>query len=147
MFELTGPIGLFLAALLAATIFPFQSEALLLALLLAGDHPWWLLLVLASLGNTLGAVINWGLGRFIDHFHDRPWFPVKPAAFARARGLFLRYGLWSLPFAWLPFIGDPLTVVAGAFRVNLLLFVVLVGLGKTARYAVLVAAGQAAIPG
>lgn len=143
MAEAYGLAGLFAAALLAATVFPFQSEFLLLGLLAAGRHSAWALLAAASLGNTIGSVVNWVLGRFLIRFQGRRWFPVKPAAYERARRIFLRWGLWTLPFAWLPVAGDALTVVAGALGVRLPLFIALVALGKTARYAVLLAAGHA----
>ena len=92
------------------------------------------------MGNTLGSLVNWLLGRFIERFRDRRWFPVKPKDYERVERWYARWGIWSLLFAWLPFGGDALTVVAGALRTPLLPFVVLVGVGKTARYAVLVAA-------
>jgi membrane protein YqaA with SNARE-associated domain len=132
--------GLFAAAFLAATIFPFQSELVLLCLLLSGDYPWPVLLAVATMGNVLGAVVNWGIGRFFVHFRDRRWFPVKPATYLRVERWYRRYGVWSLLLAWLPIVGDPLTVVAGALRANLALFVALVTVGKLGRYAVLVAA-------
>jgi membrane protein YqaA with SNARE-associated domain len=137
---LTAYAGLFAASFLAATIFPFQSELVLVGLLLVGDFPWPALLAVATVGNVLGSVVNWGLGRFFVHFRDRRWFPVKPESYARMERWFARWGVWSLLFAWVPAVGDPLTVVAGALRVNLALFVLLVGLGKFGRYAVLVAA-------
>ena len=131
--------GLFAASFLAATVFPFQSELVLVGMLLAGDFAWPALLAVATVGNVLGSVVNWGLGRFFIHFRDRCWFPVKPARYARMEHWFARYGVWSLLFSWVPVVGDPLTVVAGALRVNLPLFVLLVTLGKLGRYAVLVA--------
>jgi len=145
--EAYGLAGLFGVAFLAATLFPFQSEALLLGLLAGGGHSAWALLAAASLGNTLGAVANWALGRFLIGFQDRRWFPVKSAVYERARRLFLRWGLWTLPFAWLPFVGDALTVVAGALRVRLPVFIALVALGKTARYAILLAGARAWMQG
>jgi len=132
--------GLFGAAFLAATVFPFQSELVLVGLLVAEPAHWATLLFAASVGNTLGSVVNWGLGRLIVRFRDRRWFPVTPRDYARVERWYARWGVWSLLFAWLPFGGDALTVVAGALRTPLLPFVVLVGIGKTARYAVLVAA-------
>jgi len=132
--------GLFSASFLAATILPFQSELVLVGLLLSGDYPWPVLLAVATVGNVLGAVVNWVLGRFFIHFRDRRWFPVKPATYAKVERWYARYGVWSLLFAWLPIGGDPLTVVAGAMRTNLALFLVLVTIGKLGRYAVLVAA-------
>jgi membrane protein YqaA with SNARE-associated domain len=139
MTELTAYGGLFAAAFLAATIFPFQSELVLVGLLLSGDLSWPVLLAVATLGNVLGSVVNWGIGLFLLHFRDRRWFPVTPQSYARMEGWYGRWGVWSLLFAWLPVVGDPLTVVAGALRVNLGLFVVLVTLGKLGRYAALVA--------
>lgn len=140
MTPLAAYAGLFAASFLAATILPFQSELVLVGLLLGGDHPWPVLLAVATVGNVLGAVVNWVLGRFFIHFRDRRWFPVKPATYAKVERWYARYGVWSLLFAWLPIGGDPLTVVAGAMRTNLALFVVLVTVGKLGRYAVLVAA-------
>lgn len=132
--------GLFGAAFLAATILPFQSELVLVGLLVAEPDHWETLLFAASLGNTLGSVVNWVLGRLIERFRERPWFPVKPRDYERVEHWYARWGIWSLLFAWLPLGGDALTVVAGAMRTPLLPFVVLVAIGKTARYAVLVAA-------
>lgn len=135
-----GHAGLFAAAFLAATVFPFQSELVLVGLLVAEPAQWPTLLLVASVGNTLGSIVNWILGRLIERFRDRRWFPVKPKDYQRVERWYARWGVWSLLFAWLPFGGDALTVVAGALRTPLLPFVVLVALGKTARYAVLVAA-------
>lgn len=131
---------LFLAgtAFVAATLLPFYSEVVLVALLMRGGDPVWLLAA-ATVGNTLGAVVNWYLGRFLLHFETRPWFPFKPHQVHRAQAWFLRYGKWSLLMAWLPVGGDALTFFAGVMRVPLGQFVVLTGIGKGARYAVVVA--------
>ena len=75
-----------------------------------------LLVAVATAGNVLGSVVNWALGRFFAHFADRPWFPVSAAAFERATAWYGRFGVWSLLLAWLPVIGDPLTVAAGVLR-------------------------------
>jgi membrane protein YqaA with SNARE-associated domain len=132
-------VALFLAAFLAATIVPAQSEAVLVGLILAGDQPLLVLLLVATLGNVLGSVVNWGLGRFIEHFRDRPWFPVSPHKLARAEAWYRRFGIWSLLLSWVPVIGDPLTVVAGLLRTPFLTFLVLVTIAKAGRYAVLAA--------
>jgi membrane protein YqaA with SNARE-associated domain len=126
--------SLFLVAFAAATILPLQSEAVLVGLLLAGDQPPGLLVAVASLGNVLGSVVNWVLGRWIHRWRDRPWFPLRPAALARAEGWYRRWGRWSLLLSWAPFIGDPLTVVAGVLREPLGVFLLLVGIAKTMRY-------------
>lgn len=139
MAELGAYGGLFLVAFLAATVLPAQSEAGLAGLLLSGDFSPVLLIVVASLGNTLGAVVNWGLGRGIDRFIGRRWFPVKPEALERASRWYRRYGKWSLLLSWAPFIGDPLTVVAGVLREPIVPFLLLVALAKTGRYLVVAA--------
>ncbi len=129
--------SLFAAAFLAATLLPAQSEAVLVGLLLKGDVAPWLLVAVASLGNVLGAVVNWLLGRFIEHLRHRRWFPVKEAQIERAQRWYRRFGRWSLLFSWLPVVGDPLTVVAGTLREPLWSFVLLVAIGKVGRYVAL----------
>ena len=129
--------GLFTVAFVAATVFPLQSEAALVALLLNGQQPVWALVAVASVGNVLGSVVNWLLGRGIERFADRRWFPASPAALARAQRAYQRWGKWSLLLSWAPFIGDPLTVVAGVLREPLPMFVLLVALAKVGRYVTL----------
>ena len=129
-------LTMFVSAFLAATFVPFASELTLTASLAAGGSTFWLIAV-ATLGNTLGAVVNWGIGRFVEHFRDRSWFPVDARQLERGQAWFRRYGVWSLLLAWVPVAGDALTVVAGAMRVHILPFVVLVAAGKGGRYVVL----------
>lgn len=129
--------GLFLTAFLAATILPAYSEVTLLAALKTDAEPLWLWLV-ASVGNTLGSVVNWWLGGRMLQFQDRAWFPVRVSELERAQRWFQRYGTWSLLLAWAPIGGDGLTVVAGILKVRFLPFVVLVATGKAARYAVVI---------
>ena len=131
--------GLFLAAFAAATILPLQSEFVLVGVLLSEQFSWWVPLTVASVGNTLGSVVNWCLGRFIARFEDRRWFPVGREKVARAEAWYRRWGRWSLLLSWAPFVGDPLTVAAGVLRENLPVFVALVALAKTGRYVVLTA--------
>jgi membrane protein YqaA with SNARE-associated domain len=137
-----GYVGLFLSALLAATVLPFSSEAVLVGLMAAGDYDMIWLWFLASLGNVLGAAVNWGLGRFCLRWQDRRWFPVDKEKLDRAGRWFSRYGVWSLLLAWVPIIGDPLTFAAGVLRVNFWLFLLLVSIGKAGRYAVVILAAQ-----
>ena len=131
--------ALFISAFLAATILPVSSEAVLAGLIAAGKGDPLALFAVATVGNTLGSVANWLIGRGIARFRDRPWFPVSAARYEAARRQFNRYGVWSLLFAWLPFVGDPLTMVAGALNVPLGRFVLLVAIGKAARYATVIA--------
>lgn len=137
MTRLAELIGLFASAFGAASLLPLQSEPVLVGLLLLGETPAWLLVLVASIGNTLGAVLNWWLGRQVDRFRDRRWFPVPPAALDRATGWYHRWGRWSLLLSWAPIIGDPLTLVAGVLREPLPTFLLLVAIAKTARYVVL----------
>lgn len=135
--ELIAPYaGLFLTALLAATILPFYSEVLFLGLLAAGYDPAFTWLS-ATLGNSIGAAINWVLGRYLLQFQERRWFPFKGASLARAQRWFQRFGVWSLLFSWLPIGGDALTFIAGMMRVGFGLFFTLTLIGKGARYAAL----------
>ena len=127
-----------LSALASATLLPGSSEAALLGLLAAGQGEPWLLVLVATAGNVAGSTVNWFLGRGIASVRDRRWFPVSPAALARAEGWYRRFGVATLLLAWVPVVGDPLTVVAGIFRTDLRLFLLLVTLGKAARYGLIV---------
>lgn len=131
--------GLFVTAFIAATILPLQSEAALVALLLTGDRPWWALVAAASAGNVLGSLTNWMLGRGIERYRDRKWFPADGKALDRAQRWYRRYGKWSLLLSWAPVVGDPLTVVAGVLREPLGSFLLLVGIAKVGRYLILAA--------
>lgn len=127
-------LTLFVTAFMAATLLPVSSEALLGSLAIHG-HPGGWLWFWATIGNTLGSVINAVIGRQADRFKHKRWFPVSEQQLARARTRFNRYGQWSLLLAWLPVAGDALTVIGGIMRVPWLSFVVLVGIGKGVRYA------------
>ncbi len=133
-------ISLFASAFLAATFLPLSSEVLLLALLREGFSPL-LLVTVASIGNTAGAIVNWLLGHYLLRFQERRWFYFTPRQIERAEHWFHRYGLWSLLFTWVPLIGDGLTLIGGVLRVPFWKFVLLVGIGKTARYLALVVLG------
>ncbi|MFC6338705.1 DedA family protein [Pseudomonas sp. CCM 7891] len=134
---LVGYLGLFLAAFGAATLLPLQSEAVLVGLLLSGHYNLWLLIVIATFGNVLGSVVNWLLGRSIEHFKDRRWFPVSTAQLAKASTHYQRWGHWTLLLSWVPIIGDPLTLVAGVMREPLWRFLLVVTIAKGMRYSVL----------
>src|SRR5215212_283213 len=104
--DISAYTGLFLAALLAATIIPAQSEAVLVGLLLTERYDPWLLVSIASAGNILGSILNWLLGYGIQKLQHKKWFPVKPTTLARAVAWYQRYGRWSLLLSWVPIIGD-----------------------------------------
>ncbi|MFK3844137.1 YqaA family protein [Stenotrophomonas sp. NPDC078853] len=128
--------GLFLAALIAATLLPAQSEAVLVALLLDGGDPV-LLVAVATAGNVLGSLVNWWLGLQVQRFQGRRWFPVSPVRLERAQAWYRRYGRWSLLLSWAPVIGDPITLAAGVMREPLRVFLPLVFIAKAMRYIVL----------
>ncbi|ASK96827.1 MULTISPECIES: YqaA family protein [Xanthomonas] len=127
--------SLFVVSLIAATLLPAQSEAVLVALLLDGGSAVGLVAI-ASLGNVLGSLINWWIGREAVRFQGRRWFPIKPNALLRAQAWYRRYGKWSLLLSWMPVIGDPLTLAAGVMREPLRAVVPLLVVAKTTRYAV-----------
>ncbi|WP_119301513.1 YqaA family protein [Dongia deserti] len=130
--EFAGLGGLFLAALIASTIVPASSEAVLAGLVASGAYAPWMLVATASLGNVLGATINWALGRWAA---ESRWVREN-ARLARASLWFRRYGAWSLLLSWLPIIGDPLTLAAGLARLRFLFFLLPVAVGKVGRYLV-----------
>jgi membrane protein YqaA with SNARE-associated domain len=134
--------GLFAIAFLAATIFPAQSEAALLALLALDRYPALVLLAVASAGNVLGSCANYAMGWLIAG-SNRLQRLVNPSHRQRAETWYRRYGKWSLLVSWLPVVGDPLTIVAGALRESFAVFLALVTIAKVGRYFVLFALHQA----
>ncbi len=132
--EATAYASLVVSAFAAATILPLSSEAILSTLIAAEGFDIWFLIGIASIANTLGAAVNWVLGRYCLRWRDHRWFPVSAPALDRASRWFVRYGQVSLLFTWIPIIGDPLTLVAGILRVPFLRFLLLVAIGKTLRY-------------
>ena len=138
-------LTLFAISFLAATLVPAQSELVLSGMILAEEYDVALLVAVATAGNTLGACVNWVLGRFLESFRNRRWFPVSAAQLARAERWYRKWGIWSLLLSWAPVIGDGLTLIAGVLRVRLVSFVVLVAVAKGVRYAVLAYSVRAAL--
>lgn len=132
-------LTLFFTAFISATLLPSSSEIVLTAMITKGDYVLWLLWVSATIGNVLGSCVNYWLGTQVMRFKDRKWFPVSQQGIEKAQIRFQKYGVYSLLFAWLPIIGDPLTVVGGIFKVRWWTFLWLVTLGKGARYLVVLA--------
>jgi membrane protein YqaA with SNARE-associated domain len=140
-FSELGYLGLFLAAFLAATVLPLSSELVLSALLLSGEPPSTVILI-ATAGNVLGSLTNYALGYWmslglVQSGFIQQRFKLSRQAFIKAELRFKRYGTLSLLLAWVPVIGDPLTVIAGVLRIRLLWFLVLVTTGKLLRYLVI----------
>ncbi len=130
-------LSVFVSSFLSATLVPFASEIALTAALVAGANLYGVV-VSAIVGNTSGAAVNWILGRYIERWRDKPWFPANRRQLEKASAWFKKYGIWSLLLAWMPLVGDALTVVAGLMRVPFAPFLILVGIGKTLRYVVFV---------
>ena len=137
--------GLFLAAFLAATPVPFQSELVFLGMQAAGWDTG-LLILFASIGNTLGSCVTYALGRWLSDQRDHRWFPLSPAQMDRAERWWARWGLWLLLLSWAPF-GDMIVALSGVLRVPLSLFLLLVAIAKTGRYMALGWLGSAAFAG
>ena len=131
--------GLFLSAFVSASLLPGSSEAALLALLVAEQGNAALLVAVATIGNVMGSLANWVLGRLLSKTRHSSRLPVGPDAYQRAIGWFRRYGAWCLLLSWVPVVGDPLTLVAGLLRVRLIPFLLLVSICKAGRYVAILA--------
>jgi len=127
-------LSLFVISFLAATILPFSSELTLAGLIATSNYDNFLLLIVASFGNVLGSVVNWVLGFYSRNLTTKKWFPFKDKQIENSSKWFSKFGKWSLLFAWVPVIGDPLTLAAGLLRVKFIEFVILVTIGKFSRY-------------
>jgi len=127
---------LFFSALISATLFPGGSEDLLLYRLNEGGAALSLVLI-ATAGNVLGSLITYAMGRLGNEALHRRWVRISEESVNRAESWFARFGRPALLFAWLPIVGDPLCLVAGLLRCNIGLFLLLVSIGKLARYTLL----------
>lgn len=139
MLDLVTYASLFFIAFAAATILPLQSELVVVGLLVAGKQPWPAIVAVASVGNILGSIVNWILGRSLLQFQTKRWFPASKESLLRAENWYRRFGRGSLLLSWVPIFGDPLTIIAGVLREPLWSFALLVSLAKTGRYLVLTA--------
>lgn len=137
----TSLAGLFVAAFLAATPIPFQSEVVFLALMAQGTVPVWALILVASVGNILGSCVTYAMGRGLGGDRGARWIGLTVERQARAERWFARWGVWALLFSWAPG-GDLVVALSGALRVPLPRFVALVTIAKTARYAVVALIGM-----
>ena len=127
-------LSLFIISFLAATILPFSSELTLAGLIASSNYDNLLLLIVASFGNVLGSIVNWALGFYSRNLTTKKWFPFEETQIEKSSIWFRKFGKWSLLFAWVPIVGDPLTLVAGMLRVKFIDFIILVAIGKVSRY-------------
>jgi membrane protein YqaA with SNARE-associated domain len=139
-----GYIGLFIISFIAATLIAAPSDVLAAIMPQMGYDPVNVFLVAASAG-ILGNLLNYYIGRYGYTFFLTRFFKANPEKQTRrtdrwlnhAENFYERYGVWTLLLSGTPFIGDPLTTVAGAFRVNLFIFIVLVMIGKIIKFTIM----------
>ena len=131
-----GYMGMALSAFLAASILPFSSEAVMVGLLAAGLDMW-ALVAWGTVGNVLGSLFNYGIGRLGKMEWIEKYLHTKPEDLDRARRFMGGRGAWMGLFSCIPVIGDVITIVLGLMRANLTIFIVSVTISKLARYVVL----------
>ncbi|MDO4714969.1 MAG: YqaA family protein [Bacteroidales bacterium] len=139
-----GLIGMFFSAVLAGSIAPFSSELVMAGLQAAGVAAWPLVIV-ATLGNTLGSLFNYGLGYLGKTAWIARLFKVSDEKMARATSWVRRYGVWAGFLAWIPFLGESLTLAMGLARCPIPLTTLTITIGKFVRYAVLMFAVDLAL--
>ena len=136
MNEIEVFITLFLSSFISSTILPGHSEITLTTFIFLNKYNIINLIFIASLGNIFGSILNWYLGFHFVKFKEKKWFPINKRQLEKASLWFLNYGKWSLFLSWVPFVGDPLTVVAGVLRVPIITFLIIVSISKILRYVI-----------
>ncbi len=131
-----GYVGMFASAFLAGSVFPLSSELVLLALLAAGLDPW-TLVILATVGNTLGSMLNYAIGMLGRLDWIEKYLHVKQKELDRAQKFMAGHGAWFGFFSFLPVVGEGITIVLGLMRSNVPITVASVTIGKFIRYVLL----------
>ena len=132
-----GYWGMLLAAFLAGSFFPFSSEAVLVGLMATGLDPW-LLLVYGTIGNVLGSIVNYGVGRMGKMEWIEKYLHVKKESLEKARRFMAGRGAWMGFFAFLPVLGSAITIALGLMRANIVITFIAITLGKIFRYIILI---------
>lgn len=132
-----GYAGMFLSSLLAGSVFPFSSEAVMAGLLAAGLNPW-ALTVYGTIGNVIGSLLNYLIGTLGRLDWIERYLHVRHDSLERARRLTARYGAWIGFFAFLPIIGSAIAVVLGLVRANIWVTLASFTLGKIFRYLLII---------
>jgi membrane protein YqaA with SNARE-associated domain len=125
---------LFISSFVSSTILPGNSELTLTAFISQREYETMYLIIIASIGNVSGSIVNWYLGLNFIKFKNKKWFPFKEKNIKNSSKWFLKYGKWSLLISWVPFIGDGLTLIAGISKLPLNEFIIFVTIAKVARY-------------
>ena len=132
-----GYWGMFLAAFLAGSVFPFSSEAVILALMATGLDPWQLM-IYGTIGNVLGSVVNYAIGRMGKMEWIEKYLHVKKKDLDRAHRFLAGHGAWMGFFAFLPVLGSAITIALGLMRSNVIISFIAITIGKIFRYVILI---------
>jgi membrane protein YqaA with SNARE-associated domain len=132
-----GYLGMGLASFLAGTFFPFSSEAVMAALLVASDIDPVLTIVSATIGNVLGSMVNYAIGRMCKPETVNRWFKIKPSRMERAQKYVMHYGSWMGIFSFLPILGTAISIALGVLRANVWGTFLFTLLGKSIRYVII----------
>lgn len=127
---------LFTISFVSATLLPSQSELFLGTMIVFGDYNIPILVAIASVGNILGSITNYYIGKYLTRFENTRFINKNSKIFKKATALYEKYGKITLFFAWMPVIGDPLTVIGGFFKVDFKQFLIIVSISKVFRYIV-----------
>lgn len=133
--------SLFGVAFVSATLLPGGSEIWLARLWCVGE-PALVLWMVATTGNTFGSMVNVAMGRYARQFQSRRWFPASSEGLARAEHWYHRFGEVSLLLSWAPIVGDPLTVLAGIFKLPWWRALLWIVVAKGGRYALVLVLAQ-----
>ncbi len=132
-----GYWGMLVAAFLAGSFFPFSSEAVMVALMATGLDPW-LLMIYGTVGNVLGSVLNYGVGRMGRLEWIETYLHVKKADLDKAHRFLAGRGAWMGFFAFLPVLGSAITIALGLMRSNVVITLTAITIGKLFRYIILI---------
>jgi membrane protein YqaA with SNARE-associated domain len=132
-----GYWGMLLAAFLAGSFFPFSSEAVIIALMATGLDPWQLM-IYGTIGNVLGSVVNYGIGRMGKMEWIEKYLHVKKKDLDKAHRFLAGRGAWMGFFAFLPILGSAITIALGLMRSNIVITFIAITLGKIFRYLILI---------
>ena len=129
---------MFIAAFLAGSFIPFSSEAVMVTLIAAGGDPWGLF-IWASLGNILGGMFNYGVGRMGDENWIYKLLKLPPKKLNKGIQQVKRYGVWAGLLSWIPILGSVITVAMGYLRLNPVYSAISMAVGKAIRYYIVMA--------
>ncbi len=132
-----GYAGQFVGGILAGSVLPLNSEIVMAALYVTGLDPVWLI-VWGTLGNFLGSVINYSIGRMGKMVWVERYLKIKREKLDRAQRWVSKYGAWVGLLSWIPLLGSAITVTLGLMRSNIPLTFIAIFIGKLARYVLVI---------